>query len=281
MPRRLRVSIVIPTYNEQRHLGPCLEAIAAQTLRPFEVIVVDNGSTDRTATVARSFPFVKVVSEPRQGRVFARGRGFDAVTGDIIGRIDADTMLPANWVEHVTRFYTDPNHADQAWSGAGYFYNVPLPGLVSFAYGLLAFRFNKLLLGHFTLWGSNMALTAAQWQAVRTKVCARTDIHEDLDLAIHLATAGYGITYDMACKTPAELRRVHEDRHQLWDYLQWWPRTLRIHGRASWVFCWLVGAFGLYVATLILLLADKLKMPFKTSGKQTARHLPIKLDPAD
>lgn len=255
---RGRVTIVIPARNEERHLRACLDAIAIQTVRPFEVIVADNNSTDNTARVARSYPFVKVVHEPRLGRVFARNRGFDAASGDVIGRIDADTALPADWVEHVQRFYADPKHAKRAWTGAGYFYNVPLPGLVSFAYRLLAFQFNKLLLGHYTLWGSNMALTRAQWQAVRAKVCRRNDIHEDLDLAMHLHAAGYGITYDHTRKTPAELRRVHESRHELWNYLQWWPRTLRVHSRAAWPICWLVGAFGLYIAALVLVVVGKL-----------------------
>lgn len=276
--QRLRVSIVIPAYNEERHLAVCLDAIAAQTVRPFEVIVADNNSTDRTVELACSYSFVKVVHEPRQGRVFARSRGFDAATGDIIGRIDADTTLPSDWVEHVQRFYADPEHLRQAWSGAGYFYNVPLPGLVSFAYSLLAFRLNKLLLGHYTLWGSNMAVTKAQWQAVRAHVCGRTDIHEDLDLAMHIVAAGYDITYDTDVKTRSELRRVHEDRHELWDYLQWWPRTLRVHGRATWVVCWFVGTLGLYVASFVFVVIGKLTPPKPVSGH---RHLPAASENTD
>ncbi len=278
MHKRLRVSIVIPAYNEERHLAACLEAIAAQTARPFEVIVVDNNSTDGTVRMARSYPFVKVVHEPRQGRVFARSRGFDVARGDIIGRIDADTVLPLDWVEHLQHFYADPNHANQAWSGSGYFYNVALPGLVSFVYGLLSFRFNKLLIGHYTLWGSNMAITAEQWRAVSAHVCRRTDIHEDLDLAMHIVAAGYGITYNAVIKTRSELRRVHEDRHELWDYLQWWPRTLRIHGRAAWTVCWLVGALGLYIASMAWVIIGKITPAKRAFGR---RQLPIASENAD
>jgi glycosyltransferase involved in cell wall biosynthesis len=255
---RIRVSIVIPAYNEEYHLRSCLQAIAEQTVRPHEVIVVDNNSTDRTAEVAALYPFVRLIREPRQGRVFARDTGFNAATGDIIGRIDADILLPAEWVAHVQKFYTSPSNRQVAWSGAGYFYNVRLPRLVSFAYALLAFRLNKVLLGHYTLWGSNMAFTREQWQAVSHDICDRLDIHEDLDLAIHLYRAGFGIAYDSSIKTNAELRRVHSDRHELWQYLQWWPRTLRIHGNALWLICWFFGAFLLYLATFILLAADRI-----------------------
>ncbi|HEY5667999.1 MAG TPA: glycosyltransferase family A protein, partial [Candidatus Saccharimonadales bacterium] len=122
---RQSVSIVIPAYNEERHLRACLQAIAKQTIQPLEVIVVDNNSTDRTAQVAREFPFVRVVSEHRQGRVFARNAGFGAAKGEILGRIDADIILPSTWVEHLQAFYANPLHARSAWSGMGYFDNVP------------------------------------------------------------------------------------------------------------------------------------------------------------
>jgi glycosyltransferase involved in cell wall biosynthesis len=274
----LRVSIVIPAYNEEFHLRSCLQAIADQTVQPHEVIVVDNNSTDHTAEVAAFYPFVKVVREMRQGRVFARDAGFDTVTGDIIGRIDADTTLPVHWIAYVQQFYANPANHSKAWSGAGYFYNVRLPRLVSFAYGLLAFRLNKLLLGHYTLWGSNMAFTKIQWQAVRADVCDRLDIHEDLDLAIHLHRKGFDLVYDVTIKTNAELRRVHSDRHQLWEYLQWWPRTLRIHGNRLWVICWFCGAFSLYWATLILLLADRLAGGSKNSRTEVQRSKSLEAD---
>jgi len=255
---RIRVSIVIPAYNEEFQLHACLQAIASQTVKPYEVIVVDNNSTDDTARIAQAYPFVRVVSEPRQGRVFARNAGFNAAQGEVIGRIDADIVLPANWVEHIQAFYSQPANQQKGWSGAGYFYNVRLPRLVSFAYGLFAFHLNKLLLGHYTMWGSNMALTRQQWQAVRGTTCDRLDIHEDLDVAMHLHQHGYDIFYDTAIKTSAELRRVHSDRHELWEYLQWWPRAVRLHGHWTWVICWLLGAGLLYLATFVLLIAERL-----------------------
>ena len=191
-----------------------------------------------------------------EGLVFARNRGFDAATSNIIGRIDADTVLPTTWVQHIKSFYTDPKNHHTAWSGAGYFYNVRLPRLVAWAYQLLAFRFNKLLLGHYTLWGSNMAILRSQWQAVRQTVCQRTDIHEDLDLAMHVANKDFAITYDRTNLVRAELHRVHADRHELWNYLQWWPRTLQAHNKKSWVVCWFFGAFLLYLATFVLLFLE-------------------------
>ncbi len=281
---RRRVSIVIPAHNEERQLRSCLDAIAAQTVRPFEVIVADNNSRDKTVKVAAEYEFVRVVHEPRQGRVFARNAGFHAARGDIIARIDADIVLPPEWTKHVIAFYADPRNKFRAWTGAGYFYNVRMPRLVSFGYSLMAFRLNKLLLGHYSLWGSNMALPRSLWQAVQGEVCMRNDLHEDLDLAMHLAAKGFTITYDTSTETRvnAELRRVHSNRHELWEYLNWWPRALKLHGNPLWPVVWFFGVFGLYAATLILVLAEKIfgkTVPQNTEADSLAPA--SDLDPAD
>ncbi|HSW37070.1 MAG TPA: glycosyltransferase family A protein [Candidatus Saccharimonadales bacterium] len=253
------VSIVIPVYNEAEPLEACLQAIAEQTVKPLEVIVVDNNSTDKSREVAQKFAFVRVINEKRQGIVFARNAGFDAVQGEIIGRIDADIRLPEGWVEHVQSFYAQATNQQLAWTGAGYFYNVPLPNLVSWTYRMLAFGLNWLLIGHCTLWGSNMAVRKDHWRQVRANIHLRTDIHEDLDLAMHLRANGIGIKYDSSIKTNARMGRVLTNRGQLWSYLQWWPRTLRVHGKWSWPIVWFFGAFLLYGATYILVFTDWLK----------------------
>jgi glycosyltransferase involved in cell wall biosynthesis len=253
---RRSVSIVIPARNEERHLGTCLEAIAKQTVAPYEVIVVDNNSTDETASITSRYPFVIVVDEEKEGIVHARDAGFDAASGDIIGRIDADIQLPPNWVEHVQKFYDKPKNAKKAWTGLGWFYNVRMPRLVSWAYELIGFRVNRVLLGHYPLWGSSMAITADQWKRVRNQVCKRTDIHEDLDLSMHLHDAGFGVALDRTIKVEAELRRINSDRDKLWDYLEWLPRTFRIHNKKSWPIIWFVGVFLLYQAAMCLAFID-------------------------
>src|SRR5579864_186510 len=99
--KTLTLTIVIPAYNEQSYLAACLDSIAEQTVLPHEVFVVDNNSTDGTLKVAKDYSFVKILREPKQGVFFAARRGFNAARSDIIGRIDADTILPPNWVETV------------------------------------------------------------------------------------------------------------------------------------------------------------------------------------
>lgn len=93
------VSVVVPAYNEENYVGKCLEALAAQVHPGFdlEIIVVDNGSTDRTADVARLYG-ARVVDQPRRGVAHARQAGFEAARGEIIASTDADSAPPPDWL---------------------------------------------------------------------------------------------------------------------------------------------------------------------------------------
>ncbi len=260
-----RISIIIPAYNEERYLGRCLDSIAAQALQPYEVVVVDNGSVDKTALLAAQYPFVTLIHEGQRGRVYARNAGFEAAMGDILARIDADAQLPTDWTACVSAYFEPESAKNTAWTGGALFYNVRFPRLVSGVYDILIFRFNAVLAGHPTLWGSNMAMPRELWQEVAGRVCLRNDIHEDLDLAIHLHQAGRAITYDKRVKVHVQMRRVRSNRHELWSYLQMWPRTLRVHRLWTWPICWLLGCLLLYLVTPLLTLAEKVARMF---GKQ-------------
>jgi glycosyltransferase involved in cell wall biosynthesis len=230
----LTLSIVIPVYNEQDHIKACLDAIKLQTVQPFEVVVVDNNSTDKTADIARQYSFVRIVREEKQGIVFARDAGFDAARGDIIGRIDGDSIIPHDWVEQVLEFYNQPGNESCALTGGGYFYNVRMPRFNGWLQSQFAFRFNRFIVGFYILWGSNMAFTRAQWQKIRRDVCRDDFIHEDLDLAMHLHDTGHTIVYHAGLRTGVYLKRVWEDRKEQDKHLERWPRTLKKHGYRRW-----------------------------------------------
>ena len=100
----MRISFVIPAYNEEHYLPQCLTAIHRELTRmpcDAEVVVVNNASTDRTGEVARAHTWVRVVDEPWKGMVRARHAGFVVASGDLIANIDADTMMPEGWLETV------------------------------------------------------------------------------------------------------------------------------------------------------------------------------------
>jgi glycosyltransferase involved in cell wall biosynthesis len=229
----LQISIVIPVYNEEQHLAACLEAISRQTVKPFEVLVVDNNSTDATVTVARSFPFVTVLSEKRQGVVYARDRGFNQARGDIIGRIDADTVISQNWVATIEQlFKAAPGKAQLgAVSGAVSYYD--LPWQESIARLDLTFRqwiANGMGRDVF-LYGSNMAVRRSAWLKTRKYMCRTGGLHEDFDLAIHLTADKSRVVFDRRLKAAVSLRRFHVTFNDYFKYVWLSPQTYHRHGR--------------------------------------------------
>ena len=95
------ISIIIPVWNGERRIVQTLEAIKAQTVKRnhFEVIVIDNGSTDGTANAVRSFDFVTLLSEPIPGSYRSRNRGLAVARGKYVLFTDGDCVPAANWIE--------------------------------------------------------------------------------------------------------------------------------------------------------------------------------------
>jgi hypothetical protein len=93
MPDEVRISVVIPCYNGAAFLADTLASVVAQTYQPWEILVVDDGSTDASAEVAASFgPRVRVIRQTNQGESVARNRGIDEARGDWVAFLDADDL---------------------------------------------------------------------------------------------------------------------------------------------------------------------------------------------
>ena len=86
------VSVIIPVYNGGRFLRAALESVFAQTYRPFEVIVVDDGSTDDSGAIAQSFPDVRYIHQANQGVAAARNHGLEAAAGEFFAFLDQDDL---------------------------------------------------------------------------------------------------------------------------------------------------------------------------------------------
>ena len=89
----MRFSIIIPAYNAEAYLQRCLDSIFSQEFTGYEVIVIDDGSTDGTAALLEGYPQVKVIHQENQGMATARNRGLDAAQGDYILFVDSDDEL--------------------------------------------------------------------------------------------------------------------------------------------------------------------------------------------
>jgi glycosyltransferase involved in cell wall biosynthesis len=87
------ISIIIPVYNGERYLAEAIESILAQTYQPVEVIVVDDGSTDKSASIARQFgPPVRCFAQANAGIGAARNHGVELAQGIFLAFLDADDL---------------------------------------------------------------------------------------------------------------------------------------------------------------------------------------------
>ncbi|MBI5566774.1 MAG: glycosyltransferase family 2 protein [Chloroflexi bacterium] len=102
----MRFSVVIPTYNRQTTLRQTLTALIAQDYPDYEIIVVDDGSTDGTAEmIDADFPAVRYVRQANRGPAVARNRGLAAATGDVVAFTDDDCLAPADWLARLAEGY--------------------------------------------------------------------------------------------------------------------------------------------------------------------------------
>lgn len=103
-----RATVIIPTFNGAARIGPCLQALSSMIgNEDVEVLVVDDGSTDRTAEVAGSFPGVRVLSQANAGPAAARNLGAREAAGDILLFTDDDCVPQPGWLSAMLQPFAD------------------------------------------------------------------------------------------------------------------------------------------------------------------------------
>ncbi|MDP5226918.1 MULTISPECIES: glycosyltransferase family 2 protein [Arthrobacter] len=234
---RPSVSIVIPAYNEESVIRQCLTAAVYQSSPAHEIIVVDNKSTDRTADIVRSMqeeypesPIRLIRQDAVQGLIPTRNAGLDHGTGEILGRIDADSVLEPDWVEQVQLAFLDPEV--QAATGPVLYYDMPLR-----RWGQKADdKMRQLMLRlarheyHF-LFGSNMALRRSAWHIIRAETCLdeKDEMHEDIDLSLHLAEHSLRVQYVPTMVSGMSARRLEDSPRDYSYYVTRFDRTYKAH----------------------------------------------------
>ena len=93
LPAAPLISVIIPCYNHGKYLSKAIGSVLAQSHRPIEIIVVDDGSTDNTQAAAAHYPEVKYIYQHNQGPSAARNTGIDQSSGDFLVFLDADDWL--------------------------------------------------------------------------------------------------------------------------------------------------------------------------------------------
>jgi glycosyltransferase involved in cell wall biosynthesis len=201
----MKLSIVIPTYNEEKNIKKCLTALTKQVVPADEIIVVNNNSTDKTVEIAQKFP-VRVVNEKKQGISFARNCGFNAAKYEIIARTDADTVVPRDWVKKIKENFE--NKEIDALCGTAEIRDVKLVN--SQLYNNLYIDLMKLIQGgQGTLIGFNMALSKKIWNKIKERLeMDNQKVHEDVDLALKVNQYGGKIGYDKTLVVKSSGRRM-------------------------------------------------------------------------
>lgn len=190
---KVRVSIVIPAYNEEK----CIESTLFSLLRSeqetninYEVILVDNNSTDNTVNVALKYKNglnLRIIKERVQGRGAARARGFKEAEGEIILSADADTILFKGWIEKLVNELNGKNigvtTSCQIVEGAF------LTRLVFNSFQPVIMIIYRILFGHFWLSGFSFGIKKAVYES-SGGFDQTLQAQEDTDLSFRVSKLG-------------------------------------------------------------------------------------------
>lgn len=185
----MRVSVVIPVYNEESRIKNCLNSLMKQDDKPDEIIMVDNNSTDNTVSIAKKYKDIKIINEKKQGITPARNKGFNTAKYEIIARCDADSVLPTNWVKQIRKVFSK-NKNVVGFTNPIVFHDLPVIVKSSLPSDIF-YYLSKAIIGIPTLIGPSLGITKKAWLKVKKEVCSDDKkVHEDIDLAIHLKKYG-------------------------------------------------------------------------------------------
>lgn len=98
--KAISISVIIPTYNEEKYIKNCISSIKNGSISPLEIIVSDGGSNDRTVEIAKNMG-VKVVNNPKKHAAGGRNEGIKISKGNVIAFIDADCIADKYWLEEI------------------------------------------------------------------------------------------------------------------------------------------------------------------------------------
>ena len=207
----MKVSVIVPAFNEEKFIRACIESLQNQTVKPDEIIVVDNNCTDSTITIASQLG-VRIVKETKQGMTYSRAKGFSSAKYEILARCDADSILPPNWIERIVYNFTKRKRID-GLIGLNTVYDFPIKNwkLLNKA----ALYVVREIAGHYPLFGSSMAISKKIWDKIRDELCDDNfEFHEDVDISVHIIKHGGVIIYDPHFEAQFSSRRFKSSPYE-------------------------------------------------------------------
>jgi cellulose synthase/poly-beta-1,6-N-acetylglucosamine synthase-like glycosyltransferase len=188
----LTVTVVTPAYNEEHNIGGYLESLTQQSFRDFEVLVIDDGSTDNTAAVVEKYCeylHLTLIKSPHVGWKIAKARGTAAITSDICIVFDADNLVDARCVERLVEPFNDPRVGAVSGQIRSYGSTWVVRGASLFRE--LQAKFRKTSTGEAAfLTGQCMAFRTSVMKAVGGLIETEQPINQDTEIAWRLHTYG-------------------------------------------------------------------------------------------
>jgi glycosyltransferase involved in cell wall biosynthesis len=213
----MKVSVVIPVFNEEKYIGQCLKSLMEQEEKADEIIVINNNCNDRTIEICKKFP-VKIVREKKQGIISARNKGFNSAQFEIIARCDADVIAPKDWIKNIKQNFKKKDIV--AVGGPCILYDLPLR-----RFSLKTTLFSDVYMGAAkkiyksrVLAGANMALRKTAWDSIKDKAEIKdSKVHEDVDLSLLLGKIGQ-VFLDKKMVVATSIRRMKRKPHSFFVY---------------------------------------------------------------
>ncbi|MDB5008190.1 MAG: glycosyltransferase, partial [Mucilaginibacter sp.] len=191
-------SIIIPLYNRPQEIKELLETLTLQTYKQFEVLVIEDGSTEDAAEVVKSFSDkldLKYFVKPNEGQGFTRNFGFERARGDYFIIFDSDCLIPENYLEIVNNSLAK-NYLD-AYGGpdASHPSFTPIQKAISYAmtspFTTGGIRGNKKGIGQFHPRSFNMGISRQVWEKAGGFIITRSG--EDIEYSIRIHSMGFKI----------------------------------------------------------------------------------------
>lgn len=210
-------SIVIPAWNEAKHIHKTLESINQQSFTDYELIVVDNNSTDGTSAEAKKYGAI-VYLEKQKGVAFARQKGFMEAHGEVIVSTDADTLHPKDWLEKIAKAFKNDSSL-VALGGIAYLNSGPKTARFFAKYFYYPFVvIDKIFSGGWNLSGFSLAVRKDAFLKIGG---FDTSLHigEDIDLSKKLRSVGK-VVLDKNIIVSVSGRRYKDGFLKgVWDYV--------------------------------------------------------------
>lgn len=258
--KQLSVTVVIPTFNEEKYIASCLEALSVQSYKISKIVVVDNNSTDNTKAIVSEYSEVEVLDEKNQGQAHARFKGFVSAKTDLIATVDADTIVEKNWLKEMVAGLTK-QEAD-AISSYTIVRDMNIGRNLSVLSSAIGFHVNKVFSGHWGLYGSSLLIKTDVWNTVKDSLHIDQSVWEDVDLAAACNQQGYKIGLIKKPLVTTSFRRGQSSPSEMYEYLHGWYKAFRYYNRFTASMIWffsLIVIVGLTIAQLFIKSPENLK----------------------